>query len=150
MTRNEAPDDKVGYRKPPKASQFKAGQSGNPRGRPPVRRIERAFTRQQMRRDIIELMESTLTVRTAKGIKKETAVLALLRSALNRAISGDGVSFRFLLRHYMAAISSHEDQLRGQFPHVLLRDGEREHGTKFVSDKVDADLNWLRKWTRNP
>jgi len=26
--------DKVGYRKPPKSSRFKKGQSGNPRGRP--------------------------------------------------------------------------------------------------------------------
>lgn len=27
-------DDEVGYKKPPKAGQFKPGQSGNPRGRP--------------------------------------------------------------------------------------------------------------------
>src|SRR3984957_7425810 len=29
-------DDSVGYRKPPKHSQFKPGQSGNPRGRKPL------------------------------------------------------------------------------------------------------------------
>jgi len=28
------PDDKAGYRRPPKRTQFKKGQSGNPRGRP--------------------------------------------------------------------------------------------------------------------
>jgi len=28
-------DDDVGYGKPPKASQFKPGKSGNPKGRPP-------------------------------------------------------------------------------------------------------------------
>jgi hypothetical protein len=28
------PDYEVGYKKPPKHSQFKKGQSGNPRGRP--------------------------------------------------------------------------------------------------------------------
>lgn len=28
-------DDKVGYKKPPKNSQFKKGKSGNPKGRPP-------------------------------------------------------------------------------------------------------------------
>jgi Family of unknown function (DUF5681) len=32
---SEAPPDyAVGYRRPPKASQFMAGKSGNPRGRP--------------------------------------------------------------------------------------------------------------------
>lgn len=31
---SEADDDKVGYRKPPKHSQFTKGVSGNPRGRP--------------------------------------------------------------------------------------------------------------------
>ncbi|MGE3690710.1 MAG: DUF5681 domain-containing protein [Novosphingobium sp.] len=30
----EPPTDTVGYRRPPRASQFKPGQSGNPRGRP--------------------------------------------------------------------------------------------------------------------
>ena len=31
---SKAPDYVVGYRRPPKASQFMAGKSGNPRGRP--------------------------------------------------------------------------------------------------------------------
>lgn len=33
--RNPNDDEAVGYRRPPKASQFKKGQSGNPGGRPP-------------------------------------------------------------------------------------------------------------------
>lgn len=32
---SETNNGAVGYRRPPKASQFKKGQSGNPRGRPP-------------------------------------------------------------------------------------------------------------------
>lgn len=36
-------DDAIGYGRPPKASQFKKGQSGNPRGRPPVVRGRRSI-----------------------------------------------------------------------------------------------------------
>lgn len=36
-------DDKVGYKKPPKKSQFKKGKSGNPKGRPPKKIFHKAF-----------------------------------------------------------------------------------------------------------
>ncbi|MGE3709431.1 MAG: DUF5681 domain-containing protein [Hyphomicrobiaceae bacterium] len=36
-------DEAVGYGRPPKASQFKKGQSGNPLGRPPKSRSHRAI-----------------------------------------------------------------------------------------------------------
>lgn len=150
MTSDNSPDYEVGYCMPPKARQFKAGQSGNPKGRPRTRKIERAFTRQQLRRDIIGLMESTVTVRTAKGAKREPAVLALLQSALNQAIRGDGVSLRFLVKQYGAAIGSHEEELRGSFAHMILTEQERRHSTKFVSEDIDRELNYLRERTRYP
>ena len=34
MADNDNHDEDVGYQRPPKASQFKKGRSGNPRGRP--------------------------------------------------------------------------------------------------------------------
>lgn len=36
-------DDKVGYKKPPKKSQFKKGKSGNPKGRPPKKVFHEVF-----------------------------------------------------------------------------------------------------------
>ena len=35
MSKNADPNYEVGYAKPPKQTQFKKGQSGNPKGRPP-------------------------------------------------------------------------------------------------------------------
>ena len=150
MTSDSSDDYEVGYCRPPKARQFKSGQSGNPKGRPRTRRIERAFTRQQLRRDIIGLMESTVTVRTAKGAKREPAVLALLQSALNQAIRGDGVSLRFLVKQYGAAIANHEEELRGSFFYELLDEQERKHSTKFSSEEIDKELNYLRERTKYP
>lgn len=36
-------DDAIGYKKPPKKSQFKKGKSGNPKGRPPKKVFHQVF-----------------------------------------------------------------------------------------------------------
>ena len=36
-------DEEVGYKKPPKKTQFKKGQSGNPKGRPPKKCFHEVF-----------------------------------------------------------------------------------------------------------
>ena len=49
MSKSEKPPQKpeksgkVGYGKPPKHSQFKKGQSGNPKGRPPAKPFQLEF-----------------------------------------------------------------------------------------------------------
>jgi hypothetical protein len=78
------------------------------------------------------------------------AVLALLQASMSKAMRGDGVSLRFLVKYYGAAIASHEEELRGSFAHVLLDEQERKHSTKFVSEDTDKELNYLRKCTRYP
>lgn len=150
MTSDNSRDYEVGYCKPPKARQFKAGQSGNPKGRPRTRKIERAYTQQQLRRDVIGLMESIITVRTAKGTRRMPAAVALLQASLSKAMRGDGVTMRFLMKQYGAAIANHEEELRGSFPYVLLDEQERRHSTKFMSEEMDEELNYLRKRTRYP
>lgn len=150
MTSDNTADYEVGYCKPPKARQFKVGQSGNPKGRPRTRKIERAFTQRQLRRDVIGLMETIITLRTANGVKRMPAALALHQVLLSKAIRGDGVSMRFLLKQYSAAIASHEEKLRGSFPYALLTDQERSHSTRFVSEEIDRELNYLRESTRYP
>jgi len=74
-------EDDVGYRKPPKANQFKPGQSGNTAGRP---------KRHKSLNTIIKnVAQKKVTVRSAKGSKKMPAMEALVEKTMNSALSGD-------------------------------------------------------------
>lgn len=80
-------DYKVGYRKPPRKSQFQKGVSGNPRGRRP--KIEPSRTRLQHQLDFLSISEALITV-TLNG-KRQTisGFEAVVWKLQQKAISGD-------------------------------------------------------------
>src|SRR6476660_2424201 len=69
------------YRKPPKASQFKPGQSGNPKGRPKVVR--------NFETDLDEALRALVEVKTNGGIRRITMQKALLQTLAEKARDGD-------------------------------------------------------------
>lgn len=72
-------DDRVGYRRPPKATRFLKGQSGNPGGRPNARDATRI--------DAAALLDRPLTVRV-NGAPREMAPKEIaLRKVLDRALN---------------------------------------------------------------
>jgi hypothetical protein len=74
-------DEPVGYGKPPKNHQFKAGQSGNPRGRPSGAAGERK---------VIEKIAYEVHVVSEGARKKRLSTVELLLVALrNLAMDGD-------------------------------------------------------------
>jgi hypothetical protein len=81
--------DAVGYGNPPKHSQFKKGQSGNPKGRPRGKR--------NMASLVAEVLAQKVTI-TANGKRKrvssETALLLRLRE---KALGGDLKALQILL-----------------------------------------------------
>lgn len=77
---NEAPD-KVGYGKPPKASQWKKGQSGNKKGRPKGAKNLETVLRNELF-TTIELKESGKKMKVSK-------LEALIKSQIAKAIHGD-------------------------------------------------------------
>lgn len=94
--KNRNEDEVVGYRRPPKASQFKQGQSGNPGGRPPKTAGHRSIAarvlgeRQRLsgqpkgarvRYTTLELIVMTLKQLTATG---HAAASALYMRAVER------------------------------------------------------------------
>lgn len=81
----ERDDGKVGYGRPPKATRFKPGQSGNPRGRPGAslslkRLLQKLFkkTASLPSGKKIPVFEAILTAQAAKATKGDTKAAQLL------------------------------------------------------------------------
>lgn len=75
--------EKVGYRKPPKTTQFKKGESGNPRGRPKGSRNVGAVLR--------DVIDQKIQITENGKIRHLPALEVMLRRAFNDAMrSGPG------------------------------------------------------------
>lgn len=89
----------VGYKRPPKASRFKPGQSGNPKGRP--RREQPEIDRAEIfRRVALETIEIPTESRPSRMHRFE----ALIRRLRAMALNGDQSAVRLL------------EQLRKRYP----------------------------------
>jgi hypothetical protein len=88
--------EKVGYCNPPKASQFKPGQSGNPKGRPKGARGLNTI--------VIEKMTEKLPVRTARGRKKMAKVEVMVQQSVEAALGGNERERSKMLERYRNAV----------------------------------------------
>lgn len=71
----------IGYQKPPKHSQFKPGQSGNPNGRPKGCN--------NLKTDVLEVLRMTINVMDNGNSKKINAQKAALLKLIEGALKGD-------------------------------------------------------------
>jgi hypothetical protein len=82
----------VGYGKPPVATQFKKGQSGNPKGRrkrTPQAEIEELFMKEYLR---------PVKVREGDRVQTMPAIQVIIRAEINKGVKGSGPSQRSVLR----------------------------------------------------
>jgi hypothetical protein len=78
-----AGDYEVGYRKPPKHTQFKRGQSGNTKGRPKEKKSEPT--------NIAAILSEPLTVRKAGTTRKMSPFEVGVRQLVKQALSKNGL-----------------------------------------------------------
>ena len=82
-------DDEVGYGKTPKATRFKKGQSGNPKGRPKGSR--------NFKTDVKATLEAPVQFSEKGHVKTVSTQLAALLRLRQKALGGDGRALDRLL-----------------------------------------------------
>jgi Family of unknown function (DUF5681) len=86
----------VGYRKPPKHSQFKPGQSGNPKGRKKGAKGMKTLAQQTL--------TAKVSVRTGNGPQKMMRIEALLHKLVELGMKGNPRALLALFHMYQEAI----------------------------------------------
>jgi Family of unknown function (DUF5681) len=97
----------VGYRKPPKATRFAKGQSGNPAGRPRGRHREAPYE---------AVLGQMVKIREGGAERRVTAAEAFLLQLTKRALEGDDVA----ARHSLAVIEEARQRQGGGPPQVSV------------------------------
>lgn len=97
---SEAEQDPAGYKQPPRAAQFRKGQSGNPRGRPKNRRREIPYD---------AVLGQMVTIREDGRERRVTAAEAFLLQLTQRGLAGDSAAARTSLEAIEAARAKRGD-----------------------------------------
>ena len=84
-------ESKVGYKKPPKATRWREGQSGNPKGRKPKEKIE------DLRIIFDEILVETVTVKFNGRTEIMTKLDAMIEQIRSKALHGEPKAIRALL-----------------------------------------------------
>lgn len=82
---SNSPPGGGGYGKPPKATQFKKGQSGNPKGRRKKNRGDSGKTHQMLD----DILSELVTVRIGETERKITKHEYVIRALVNKALKGE-------------------------------------------------------------
>ncbi|WP_421849391.1 DUF5681 domain-containing protein [Novosphingobium sp.] len=110
------PAYEVGYRKPPKQSQFKPGQSGNPRGRPKAAKGVKTITR--------ELLLPKVSVRTAAGEVRMSRIQAVFHKLMEQALKGNARALNQLINLYASAVPDQPTRDSTDVPETLTATDE--------------------------
>jgi hypothetical protein len=87
-TQESGDDYDVGYKKPPRHSQFKRGQSGNKKGRPK--------SQKNLKTELLEEMSEPITVREDGKRRTISKIRAVIKGQIAKAIKGDTKAAKFL------------------------------------------------------
>lgn len=126
MTNSDRQDGPVGYKRPPRATQFKPGQSGNPRGRP---RGAKNFATA-----IEQELLSPVAVNEHGRRKKISKLMAIAKQLVNKAASGDSRAISVLL----SEARSRESQAEATSPLASLSTPADQQVMDHIIERVRA------------
>jgi hypothetical protein len=86
MSRKVNDESAVGYKNPPEHSQFKPGQSGNPRGRPKGSRNTATM--------LNEILREMVTVNQGGRRVRMSRLEVMIRTSVRKAVQGDSRAYR--------------------------------------------------------
>ena len=114
-------DSEVGYGRPPKATQFKPGQSGNPKGRPKGAKTRRFASGGYNLHDAFRAeADRIIVVQEGDQQVEMTQLQAVLRRLMIMAMKGDLDAIRMLLR-YAEQMQREDQQLHERLLEQILK-----------------------------
>ena len=138
MARSRTPDYTVGYKKPPKHSQFPPGVSGNRKGRPPKERQGAAPDTPNAGDDMVShLLDEVVTIDVDGEKRRVTRREALHRNVIAQAMSEDMRAYKLV----------HEMDARGLAARAATRALEETLATA-LSDQIREFVAWQRERRR--
>lgn len=124
----------VGYKKPPKSSRFKKGNSGNPRGRPKGSR--------NFKTDLADELSEKIAIQEGGKPKSISKQRALIKSIVAKGIKGDvkavstvtNMVIKFLeeqdIPQEAADQQATDDAILKAFAEQVLKDAKKKDGAK--------------------
>ena len=91
MSKKRRSDYQVGYKNPPRATQFKPGQSGNPNGRPKGKAMTFAES-------IEKELQATIIANEGGTPRRMSKLQAIAKQQTNKALRGDHKATELLIR----------------------------------------------------
>src|SRR4051812_6036920 len=113
-------DYEVGFSKPPKRSQFKPGESGNPRGRPKGRKGLSALLQAEL--------QTPIKVTTEDGkTKRMTKLQAIVKRLVNALLKGDPKALALFAR-----LTNPDEERESSAAEAPLSDREKQLLNDFI------------------
>ena len=120
----------VGYRRPPKATQFKKGESGNPKGRPKGSR--------GLEKVVMEELKAKITVNENGRSKRVRKVEAIAKQMVNKAMTGDPKAISLVI----GVSNRHDDKLAAKdIPILETLPEEDQHVMQSLLARMQTQFN---------
>ena len=120
----------VGYRRPPKRTQFKKGESGNPKGRPKGSR--------GLEKVVMEELKAKITVNENGRSKRVRKVEAIAKQMVNKAMTGDPKAISLVI----GVSNRHDDKLAAKdIPILETLPEEDQHVMQSLLARMQTQFN---------